>query len=204
MKKTIFIVVVVLLCASLFGEESAGITLAPEYRSVSFTSNNIGFKADYFHFGVGFDFAYYPSYDSHLGFSLNPMIMVDRLLASEISGSQLDDFGKRWSLNEMLEGFYTDFAIDYRFPLDFNENYLFLRLGGGVKIESEVSDYNEHRGHGGITSYDENYKGRNFTLSGVLEFGWQPIINVSAIPLRDMNSFIQILLESPWFGDLWT
>ena len=178
-----FIFIVVMFYAP--AESLKGLNLSVGYGNNNFEFNNIKYDADYIPVGLGFNYTFYPSYNSFVGFSVNPMLFVNCNVNTSINNPNppkyaLEDgdyYDEEWETSGAEFGFYTDFAVNFRLPLDINKSFFYLRLGGAFQVSSfsavdKVTYHNTYYYSG--RGYEDKYDGSQTTFSTVVEFGWQP------------------------------
>lgn len=194
MKKKILCAILTLFTSvSLFAESYKGLNAALGYRNNNFNTDDIEFKDKYFPLMLGWNYTYYPSYNSFWGFSINPMIAYNVSLSGEsnenINGSNADKYTfsdegyylekEVWETKNQF-AFYTDLAVNFRIPPKYRNGFFFLRTGGAFQIGNFSATDKlrfQNKNYYSRIDYENEYSGAQTTFSGVLELGWQPALS---------------------------
>jgi len=192
-KKILCAILAVFTSVLLFAESYKGLNAALGYRNNNFNTDDIEFKDKYFPLVLGWNYTYYPSYNSFWGFSINPMIAYNVSLSGEsnenINGSNADKYTfsdegyylekEVWETKNQF-ALYTDLAVNFRISPKYRNGFFFLRTGGAFQIGNFSATDKlrfQNKNYYSRIDYENEYSGAQTTFSGVLELGWQPALS---------------------------
>lgn len=171
MKRKLFLAVfsISTMFISLSAESIHSLNGGIGYRNNNFTYKGFDYHAAFTRTSLGYLYTFYPSYNSVVGFSINPTIGYDRLVNAAISNNRKDSDLKKithdWQHDSRFF-FNTDIALNLRFPANVNKSFIYFRLGGNFQYTS--FHIRENRAW-----YPNSFSSPQQSFGSLMEIGWQ-------------------------------